>query len=82
MGPRGLDILDFLDILEDARRLCRDSRHSLLADSGELFLAVLPLLFHYKLAACLDVYACGELLDVCAAVAAADVVDRGGGRFS
>ena len=50
--------------------------------AGELFLAVLPLLFYYKLAACLDVDACGELLDVCAAVAAADVVDGGGGRFS
>ena len=50
--------------------------------AGELFLAVLPLLFHYKLAACLDVYACGELLDVCAAVAAADVVDGGGRRVS
>ena len=50
--------------------------------AGELFLAVLPLLFHYKLAACLDVNACGELLDICAAVAAADVVDGGGGRFS
>ena len=50
--------------------------------AGELFLAVLPLLFHYKLAACLDVYACGELLDICAAVAAADVVDGGGRRFS
>ena len=76
---------------EDARRLCRESRHSLLAGSretaflliaGELFLAVLPLLFYYKLAACLDIYACGELLDVCAAVAAADVVDGGGGRVS
>ena len=34
MEAEGADILDFLEILEDARRLCRESRHSLLADSG------------------------------------------------